>query len=103
MISDTASGHGFVFLCCLTAFGLLLAAMGRHQADWFGAKLPHRLTLTLRGAGFTMLFVAWLIAGLVLGFGYGTIVWCGWMTIAALILIAANINRDILLKWVKRR
>lgn len=91
-----------IFLLCLGAFALLLAAMGRHQPDWFGAKLARPVSLSLRAGGFGLLTGAWLLAGFVQGFAYGTVVWCGWMTVAALIAIAVNINRETLLKYLRR-
>jgi hypothetical protein len=97
MMSDA-----LIFLLCLGAFALLLAAMSRHQPDWFGAKLSRSLSLSLRAGGFGLLFAAWLVAGFAEGFAYGTVVWCGWMTVAALVVIAVNFNREILLKYLRR-
>jgi hypothetical protein len=91
-----------IFLLCLGTFALLLAAMGRHQPDWFGAKLARPVSLSLRAGGFGLLVAAWLVAGFARGFAYGTVAWCGWMTVAALVAIAVNINRDILLKYLRR-
>ncbi|ESQ81795.1 DUF3325 family protein [Asticcacaulis benevestitus] len=92
----------FIFLLCLGAFALLLAAMSRHQQEWFGAKLARPLSLSLRAGGFGLLFAAWLVAGFTVGFAYGTVVWCGCIAVAALVVIAVNINRDRLLKYLRR-
>lgn len=85
------------FLLSLAGFALLLLAMARHQQDWLRRKLPASQSRALRLSGFAALALAFAIAGAGLGWGYGTVAWFGWMTVAAGLIVAANLNRDRIL------
>lgn len=89
--------HATIFLLSLAGFALLLLAMARHQQDWLRRKLPASRSRALRLSGFLMLALAFVIAGAGLGWGYGAIAWFGWMTVAAALSVAVNLNRDRIL------
>lgn len=93
--------HAAIFLPSLAAFALLLLAMARHQQDWLHRKLSPALGRTLRLSGFTALALAFIIAGTGLGWAYGALAWFGWMTVAAALVVAANTNRDRLMRKVR--
>ncbi len=85
----------------LTGFILLLLAMTRHQQDWLQRKLPARRSKTLRAGGFAALALAFISAEIGLGWGYGAVAWCGWLTVAAALVVIANINRTRILRLVR--
>jgi len=93
--------HAATFLLSLAGFALLLLAMARHQQDWLRRKLPASRSRAQRLSGFLMLALAFVMAGSGLGWGYGAAVWFGWMTAAAALIVAANLNRDRVLSWVR--
>lgn len=93
--------HAATFLLSLAGFALLLLAMARHQQDWLRRKLPASRSRALRLSGFTALTLAFAVAGAGSGWGYGAVAWFGWMTIAAALTVAANLNRDRLLSRVR--
>ena len=93
--------HAATFLLSLAGFALLLLAMARHQQDWLCRKLPASRSRGLRLSGFLMLALAFVIAGASFGWGYGAVVWFAWMTVAASLIVAANLNRDRILRWVR--
>lgn len=75
-------------------FALLLLAMPRHQQDWLRRKLPPRLATTLRWAGFSALALSFAAAGTGLGWAYGTVAWCGWLSVAAALVLTVQTNRE---------
>jgi hypothetical protein len=86
--------HVLTLALCLPGFALLLLAMPRHQQDWLRRKLPKASSRKLRGGGFALLALAFLVSGWGLGWAYGTVAWCGWMTLSALAAVTANTNRE---------
>lgn len=90
--------HTLIFLLALAGFAALLLAMARHQQHWLRRKLPPRQAQRLRGAGFALLALAYLCAGLALGWAYGALCWFGWLTVAAAAMVALNTNREALLR-----
>lgn len=90
--------HFAVAICALLGFMLLLIAMTRHQQDWLRRKLAPRLSALLRWSGFAMLALAFVAAGLGLGWAYGAVVWLGWLSAAAALVLAAQTNRERILR-----
>jgi uncharacterized membrane protein len=89
------------FLLSLSGFVLLLLAMPRHQQDWLGRKLFPMQRRALRLSGFTALVLAFVVAGAGLGWAYGAVAWFGWQTVAAALVVAANTNRERLMRKVR--
>ena len=52
-------------------------------------------------AGFALLSIAFLIAGLGLGWGYGSIAWFGWLSAGAVTIVTLNCNRERILARVR--
>lgn len=96
-MTDTA-----IFLLSLTGFGLLLLAMPRHQQDWLGSKLARIRSRALRLSGFAALALAFIVAGMGLGWAYGTVSWFGWLTIGAALAAVANINRERFMRALRK-
>jgi len=90
--------HAFIFLLAFAGFAALLMAMSRHQQEWLRRKLSPRAGRSLRFSGFAALTIAFQLAGLGLGWAYGTVVWCGWLSAAAALVVAINVNRERLLE-----
>lgn len=86
--------HAAVFILSLAGFAVLLLAMARHQQDWLGRKLTQTPRRRLRIGGFALIALAFLVAGLGLGWAYGSVLWCGWLTVAAVLVVTANTNRE---------
>lgn len=93
--------HAATFLLSLAGFVLLLLAMTRHQQDWIGRKLSPLLGRALRLAGFATLALAFTVAGMGLGWAYGAVVWFGWLSIAAALVVAANTNRERIMRRIR--
>lgn len=93
--------HCILFTLCLGGFILLLSAMVRHQQDWLRRKLSPVRSATLRRCGFLSLALAYVAAGAGLGWAYGTVVWCGWLTVAAALTVTLNVNRERILAKVR--
>ncbi|WIW90224.1 DUF3325 domain-containing protein (plasmid) [Sphingobium sp. V4] len=93
--------HGTISFLSLGGFALLLLAMTRHQQDWLGRKLPPPMSHSLRRSGFLLLGLALFVAGAGLGWGYGVVTWCGWLTITAALVVTANTNRERILRRVR--
>lgn len=90
------------FALSLAGFALLLLAFPRHQQDWLRRKLPPRQSPALRLAGFALLAAAFVVAGNAAGWGYGAILWFGWLTVAAALVVAAHTNREAILARMRR-
>lgn len=90
--------HLLIAVPALLGFALLLIAMARHQQDWLRRKLGARTSMLLRWSGFGALALAFVIAGTGLGWAYGTVVWCGWLSVAAVLVLAAQTNRERILR-----
>ena len=86
--------HAIVFILLLSGFAVLLLAMARHQQDWLGRKLAQTPRRQMRAGGFALLALAFIVSGSGFGWGYGAVLWCGWLTIAATAVVAANTNRE---------
>ena len=86
--------HAAIFVLSLAGFAVLLLAMARHQQDWLGRKLTAKPRRRLRAAGFALIALAFAASGAGFGWGYGTVLWCGWLTVAAVLVVAANTNRE---------
>lgn len=93
--------HAATFLLSLTGFALLLLAMPRHQQDWLRRKLPPIMGRALRLFGFLLLALSFAVAGAGLGWGYGAVAWFGWLTMAAALAVAANTNRERIVRKVR--
>ncbi|ATP19369.1 MULTISPECIES: DUF3325 domain-containing protein [Sphingobium] len=93
--------HVATALLSLGGFALLFLAMARHQQDWLRRKLPDPQSRRLRRAGFALLSIAFLIAGLGLGWGYGSIAWFGWLSAGAVTIVTLNCNRERILARVR--
>ncbi len=90
--------HIVIALPAITGFVLLLLAMARHQQDWLRRKLPPRTARLLRWSGLAALALAFVLAGLRLGWAYGTIAWCGWLSASAVLVLTAQTNRERILR-----
>ncbi|MFT4053564.1 MAG: DUF3325 domain-containing protein [Novosphingobium sp.] len=90
--------HLAIFLPALLGFALLLMAMARHQQDWLKRKLTARRSTVLRRVGFGALALAFVTAGFGLGWAYGTVAWCGWLSAAAVLVLTAQTNRERILR-----
>jgi hypothetical protein len=95
--------HIAIFLLSLTGFASLHFAMSRHQQDWLKRKLTSPVSQSLKAAGFALLALAFVTAGSMFGWGYGTVAWFGWMTAAAALIVTANTNRDRIRAIMARR
>ncbi|WP_066521859.1 DUF3325 domain-containing protein [Sphingobium cloacae] len=93
--------HVAIFLLSLAGFALLLLAMTRHQQDWLRRKLPPARGRALRLSGFTALVLAFAVAGVGLGWGYGAVEWFGWLTVAAALVVTINTNRERIVRKVR--
>ncbi|PNU02163.1 DUF3325 domain-containing protein [Novosphingobium guangzhouense] len=78
----------------LLGFALLLMAMTRHQQDWLRRKLSPRLSKSMRWSGLGLLVLAFGVAGLAMGWAYGSVVWFGWLSVAAALVLTGQTNRE---------
>ena len=69
--------HLLLFLLAFAGFMMLCAARDRHQRDLLGRKLPAKTAVGLRRTGLCLLLLAYPVAGLALGWGYGAVEWLG--------------------------
>ncbi|PZQ56708.1 MAG: DUF3325 domain-containing protein [Novosphingobium pentaromativorans] len=90
--------HLAIAVPALLGFASLLLAMVRHQQDWLRRKLSPPRSKALRRSGFAALALAFAVAGLGLGWAYGTVVWCGWLSAAAALVLTAQTNRERILR-----
>lgn len=86
-----------ILLTSFGGFALLFAAMPRHQQDWLRRKLPPGQSRACRWGGFALVAIGYVVAGTNLGWGYGALVWLGWLTVAAALVVTLNVNRERLL------
>lgn len=94
--------HLATALLSIAGFALLLAAMPRHQQDWLRRKLPARASRLLRAGGFALLAAAFAVSGAGLGWAYGTVAWCGWLSAGAALTLTAQTNRERILARLRR-
>jgi len=92
--------HLAIALPAILGFALLLTAMARHQQDWLRRKLAPRTGRMLRWSGFAALGLAFVLAGLGLGWSYGALVWFGWLSVAAALALTAQTNRERILRLI---
>ncbi|MPT48807.1 MAG: DUF3325 domain-containing protein [Sphingobium sp.] len=90
-----------IFLLSFAGFILLLLAMTRHQQDWLGRKLSPAAGRIVRLSGFAMLILAFAVAGAGLGWGYGSVVYFGWLTMSAACVVTMNINRERIVRKIR--
>lgn len=93
--------HIATALLSVGGFGLLFLAMARHQQDWLRRKLPDAQSRQMRQTGFALLGIAFLIAGLGLGWGYGAVAWFGWLSAGAVTVVTLNCNREHILARIR--
>jgi inner membrane protein involved in colicin E2 resistance len=86
----------------LVGFALLFLAIPHHQQDWMRRKLSPSLARALRRSGFATLGLASVLAGTGLDWAYGALVWFGWLTLAAALVVAAHSNRERIRRTVRR-
>lgn len=81
------------------AFAMLCLSQARHQLTVLGRRLSARAALRLRLGGALAIAVALGVCIAGYGAGYGSIAWCGLMSVAAwavsgLLMVRANGPRD---------
>ena len=79
--------HILLFLLALSGYAMLCLARDRHQRDLLGRKLPARTAVSLRRGGLFLLLLAYPVAGLALGWGYGAVEWFGQLSGGALLTV----------------
>lgn len=79
--------HLLLFLLAFVGFAMLCAARDRHQRDLLGRKLSVGTAARLRRGGLFLLLLAYPVAGLALGWGYGAIEWLGQLSGGALLTV----------------
>lgn len=79
--------HLLLFLLAFAGFATLCASRDRHQRDLLGRKLPSGTATRLRRGGLFLLLLAYPVAGLALGWGYGAVEWLGQLSAGALITV----------------
>lgn len=85
--------HIAILMLSLVGFALMLLASPRHRREWL-PELPGRSPpLPLRLAGLGLLALAFALAGAMLGWGYGSVAWCGWLTASAALIAAVHAAR----------
>lgn len=94
--------HAATFILALAGFASLLLAMPRHQQDWLRRKLAPLVSQRLRLVGFALLALAFLAACLGFGWAYGAVLWFGWLTAAAALVVVVNLNRERIVAQMRR-
>lgn len=87
----------FALLLAGGGFATLMLAMPRHHQDWLGRSLRPGRARAGRLAGFVLLALSVLSACVGHGWSYGLVAICGWWTLAAAFVVAANCNRQRIL------
>lgn len=82
--------HAATALLCLAGFTLLLLGLPRQQSLWLRQPFSPTPGRLLRASGFICLVIAWWVAGRHAGFGYGSVIWFGWASLAAMAVITLN-------------
>jgi hypothetical protein len=95
--------HALIFVLSVLGFALLLASMARHQRDWVHWKLSSRTSRTLGLAGFLLLALGFMVAGMAFGWAYGAVTWFGWLIVGAGLTVTANTNRERLQRMIGQR
>lgn len=94
--------HLAVLVPAQIGFVLLLSAMARHQQEWLSRKLSKSLSKSLRVGGIALLALALIGAAAGFGWGFGAVLWSGWLSVAAMVTVALNINREKILARIRR-
>lgn len=79
--------HLLLFLLASSAFAMLCLARDRHQRDVLGRKLSSATAKRLRAGATACLLLAFLLAGLKLGWAYGAVEWLGQLSAGALVAV----------------
>ncbi|MFV0622468.1 DUF3325 domain-containing protein [Sphingomonas sp. ac-8] len=79
--------HLLLLLAALLGFGALLYGLPRHQGPLLHRTLPMATNRRLRVAGWIALAVGYGVAILAFGWGYGSVVWLGACTLAAIAVV----------------
>jgi hypothetical protein len=79
--------HLLLLLLASAGFAMLCLARDRHQRDVFGRKLSAGASKGLYAAGWTCFGLAFVLAGLGLGWAYGAIEWVGMLSAGALVTV----------------
>ncbi len=93
--------HAATFLLALAGFALLLFAMPRHHRDWLGRKLAPARGRALRLCSIAALVAAFAVASAGFGWGYGAVLWLGWLTMAAAVVVTVNTDRERIVMKVR--
>lgn len=79
--------HLLLFLLASSGFAMLCLARERHQRDAFGRIFSARAAKRLRAGGFLCLGLAFLLAGIGLGWAYGAVEWLGQLSAGAIVTV----------------
>lgn len=90
-----------IFLLTAAGFLALLLADPRYRRDWLRHELAPKWCTALRLAGLLLLALPLIIAVRRLNWGYGAVVWFGWLTISATLVVSAHTYRTH--AWRPRR
>lgn len=83
-------------LLCGAGFMGLCAADHRHQKTFVGQKLSANAARQARWGGWAALAISWALCWSRFGFGYGTVVWIGCLSVGAGVAVG-------LLTWRSRK
>lgn len=86
--------HFLLLVLAIAGFGLLCLSRERHQRDLIGRKLPTRTGHYARWSGLAILAIAFLVAGIRLGWGVGTLEWLGVASVGAILTTAVLSRRS---------
>jgi hypothetical protein len=86
--------HFFLLLLATAGFGLLCLSRDRHQRDLIGRKLPKGIVNYARWGGVSLLVFAFVLAGIRLGWGVGTLEWLGLSSMGAVMTMAVLSRRS---------
>lgn len=86
--------HLLLLFLATAGFGLLCLSRDRHQRDLIGRKLTRSTMNFARWSGVSILATAFLLAGIDLGWGVGTLEWLGLSSMGALLTMAVLSRRS---------
>lgn len=90
-------------MLCLAGFAVLCTTLARHERDLLGRALAAAAKRRLRALGYGLLALAYAVALWRHGFGYGTVVWCGLLSVAAATVVCALTLRASQAERARRR
>ncbi|MBL27182.1 MAG: iron transporter [Rhodospirillaceae bacterium] len=70
----------------LSGFAALALAMDKHHRDLFGSPPPRGRAIALRAVGWVLLSMSLAASGASSGPSVGPVLWCGLMTVAAILV-----------------